>query len=140
MLCACFQQQSHFLSACQDSSNVTPPPRLHAHATTCVNPVLQAEYWRHQSTPIAAPSSGSASPVAAAASPAAASPQRGAASPAAAAAAAAAAGVPGAGDWIVYGNDVDGSAFSEQAADPLGSSKWNLKVWWFRCCQIPLLD
>jgi hypothetical protein len=36
--------------------------------------------------------------------------------------------VPGAGDWIVYGNDVDGSAFSEHAADPLGSSKWNLKV------------
>ena len=31
-------------------------------------------------------------------------------------------------DWVTYGNDVEGSAFSDSACDPLGSSKWNLKV------------
>jgi Tfp pilus tip-associated adhesin PilY1 len=96
-------------------------------ATANYFPLPQAEYWRHQSTPIAAATAGSAAAAAAVAS---ASSQRGASSPlsAGAAAAAAAAGVPGAGDWIMYGNDVDGSAFSEHTSDPLGSSQWNLKV------------
>jgi len=31
-------------------------------------------------------------------------------------------------DWVDYGNDVEGSAFTDHASDPLGSTKWNLKV------------
>ncbi|GAX78800.1 hypothetical protein CEUSTIGMA_g6237.t1 [Chlamydomonas eustigma] len=31
-------------------------------------------------------------------------------------------------DWVTYGNDVEGSAFSASPLDPIGSSKWNLKV------------
>ncbi len=31
-------------------------------------------------------------------------------------------------EWIVYGNDVEGSAFSTAPHDPLGASPWNLQV------------
>lgn len=31
-------------------------------------------------------------------------------------------------DWVDYGNDVEGSMFSDLETDPLGSSKWNLQV------------
>ena len=32
-------------------------------------------------------------------------------------------------DWVDYGNDVEGSAFADpDSSDPLGSTRWNLKV------------
>ena len=31
-------------------------------------------------------------------------------------------------DWVHYGNDVVGTAFSPHPDDPLGSTAWNLNV------------
>lgn len=83
----------------------------------------QAEYWRYKAAALKGDSDNS--PVAAAVTSSSNSSSTGNAPPSTGTGAAV---PPKDADWVLYANDVEGSAFSDHPADPLGSSSWNLKV------------
>eukprot|EP00775_Hariotina_reticulata_P005737 gene5737-5977_t len=80
-----------------------------------------AEYWRYKAA-AAAKNDSDATPLTAVTTSSTSSSGNGAS------VGAGAAGPSKDGDWVLYANDVEGSAFSDHPGDPLGSSSWNLKV------------